>query len=58
MANRYCDSRGRFLNYISDWVFWVAGTSGLPVIAWLCKDWYTYSLVMPLLGVPTLALYW
>ena len=42
LVAEYCDSRGRFLNYISDWVFWVAGTSSLPIIAWLCHDWFTY----------------
>ena len=45
LVAEYCDSRGRFFNYISDWVFWVTGTSVLPIIAWLCHDWFTYRSV-------------
>lgn len=45
----------RFLQvYAVTWMIWVVGMSLLPVLAWLCSDWYLIGLVT---SVPALSLF-
>ncbi len=51
------NDRGRNHLYIIGWVMWVAGGVTLPVVAWLCKEWFSYLLITTLANVVLFAFY-
>lgn len=49
-----CDKEYRAWVYSVTWMIWVIGMAALPLVAWVCADWFLIGMVT---SVPALALY-
>ncbi|CAL8072337.1 unnamed protein product [Orchesella dallaii] len=54
IAAEICDKEYRAWVYACTWMIWVIGMCGLPLVAWLCSDWYLIGLST---SVPAIAVY-